>query len=146
MEVLKSLQVARCELQKREIKKSGRNKFSNYDYFELSDFLPELNEIMLNNNLVSNTEITENKAFLDIISIIDNSKLQFVCPVSMPEMKGANAIQVCGAVITYVRRYLLMMAFEIVESDGIDCNKLDNEVKQDQKINKKRLRCKKTIR
>ena len=37
----------RCALQKKNLKKSGKNKFAGFDYFELADFLPTLNELML---------------------------------------------------------------------------------------------------
>ena len=46
MNVFEKLQKARVDLQKKELKKSGKNTYSNYDYFQLADFLPELNEIM----------------------------------------------------------------------------------------------------
>jgi hypothetical protein len=127
MKVYKSLQIARCELQSKEIKKSGQNKFSNYDYFELQDFLPAINEIMNNNNLCSQLIIEKDKAELIVIHCEDDSKLSFQCPVVSITLKGANEIQSQGAVITYIRRYLMMMAFEIVESDWIDGNKQDND-------------------
>ena len=31
----------RVDLQKSKIKKSGKNKFAGFDYYELSDFLPK---------------------------------------------------------------------------------------------------------
>ena len=37
----------RVKLQNAKLKKSGKNKFAGFDYFELSDFLPKLNELML---------------------------------------------------------------------------------------------------
>ena len=36
------------------------------------------------------------------------------------ELKGANAIQALGGVQTYLRRYLYMNAFDIVEADMFD--------------------------
>ena len=35
-------------------------------------------------------------------------------------LKGSNKIQALGSSHTYLRRYLYLTAFEIVESDGID--------------------------
>ena len=37
----------RVKLQNSKLKKSGKNKFAGFDYFELADFLPTLNELML---------------------------------------------------------------------------------------------------
>ena len=36
----------RCALQSSNIKKSGKNKFQGFTYYELSDFLPMLNVLM----------------------------------------------------------------------------------------------------
>ena len=41
----------RVELQKTKLKKSGKNKFAGFDYYELSDFLPKLNELMSQYNI-----------------------------------------------------------------------------------------------
>ena len=53
MNIYKKIQQARVELQKMGIKKSGHNKFANFDYFELKDFLPKVNEIFLDLKLFS---------------------------------------------------------------------------------------------
>ena len=45
LEVYVKLAVARAKLRGRALKKSGRNKFANYDYFELGDFLHPTLEI-----------------------------------------------------------------------------------------------------
>ena len=128
--ILKQLQDARCDLQKKELKKSGKNKYSNYNYFELSDFLPAINECMKNHNISSSTKINNDQAELIVYNSEDiNDKLIFTCPVSVPEMKGANSIQAIGAMITYVRRYLWMMVFEIVEHDIIDSQAFNTEEK-----------------
>ena len=37
----------RVDLQNSKLKKSGKNEFAGFDYFELADFLPRLNELML---------------------------------------------------------------------------------------------------
>jgi len=42
---MKKLLQARVLLQKKKIKKTGFNKYTNQKYFELSDFLPIANEI-----------------------------------------------------------------------------------------------------
>jgi len=43
--VHKKLMQARVELQAMPLKKSGHNKFAGYNYFELGDFLPQVNSI-----------------------------------------------------------------------------------------------------
>ena len=51
MKVYSSLQKCRVELQKKNLKKSGHNKFAGYTYYELADVLPTINQLMLENNL-----------------------------------------------------------------------------------------------
>ena len=38
----------RVKLQNSKLKKTGKNTFAGFDYFELSDFLPRLNELRRN--------------------------------------------------------------------------------------------------
>lgn len=121
MNIYEKLQKCRVELQKTKMKKSGKNTFSKYEYFELGDFLPRINELMLENGLTSvfafNSEISS-------LTIIDTQKtedcIEFSSPVAMAELKGCVPIQNIGATQTYMRRYLYVMAFEIVEHDVVN--------------------------
>ena len=45
MSVYKKLQQARLKLQSTALKKSGKNKFAGFEYFELGDFLPTIQTI-----------------------------------------------------------------------------------------------------
>ena len=45
MSVHNKLMHARMMLQGTQMKKSGLNKFAGYSYFELSDFIPEIQKI-----------------------------------------------------------------------------------------------------
>ena len=57
----------RVDLQNSKIKKSGKNKFAGFDYFELADFLPRLNELMLEEGINDNFKITNDLATLTLI-------------------------------------------------------------------------------
>ena len=59
MNVYGKLSKARLLLQQKKLKKSGKNKFSGFDYFELSDFLPSINEIFNEVGLCSQFYIQE---------------------------------------------------------------------------------------
>lgn len=120
MKVYSSLQKCRVELQKRNLKKSGHNKFAGYTYYELADVLPTINQLMLENNLCSFVNFNNEIATLTIVSIEDNSTITFTSPMSSASLKGCHDVQNLGAVQTYIRRYLYTNAFEIVESDALD--------------------------
>lgn len=117
------LQRARVALQNLNIKKSGENKYSGFKYFELKDFIPPLNEILLKNGLSTNFSIVEKQANLFVINT-DNPEenILFTSPIAEAPLKGCTPIQSVGAVHTYMKRYLYLNALEIVEDDILDKN------------------------
>lgn len=121
MNIYEKLQAARVDLQNKKLKKSGKNKFAGFDYFELSDFLPTINELFKQYKLFSQFIIADNQASLHII---DAEKIEDAVVFSMPtaelELKGCNKLQALGGVNTYLRRYLYLNALEIVEADLFD--------------------------
>ena len=115
------MQKARCEFQEKPLKKSGHNKFAGYRYFELGDFLPTINSLLEKYNLCSNISFDNDMATLTIVNAENtDEKLVFTSPMSNANLKGCHDVQNLGAVQTYLRRYLWVNAFEIVESDGLD--------------------------
>lgn len=120
MKVYISLQKCRVALQEMCLKKSGNNKYAGYTYFELGDFLPAVNKLMLENNLCSFVNFDNEMATLTIVSVEDNSSVTFSSPMSTANLKGCHDVQNLGAVQTYIRRYLYTNAFEIVENDVLD--------------------------
>jgi len=132
--VYQKIQFVRSELVRLNLKKTGRNDYSKFTYYELSDFLPALNELMNSNGLMtrfviqSKKENNPEKAVLDIFNS-DNptERVTFYSETADVEIGktkdgtgGAQLIQNLGGKITYMRRYLLMTAFEIVEGDSVD--------------------------
>ena len=131
MNIYEKLQQARCELQKMNIKKSGKNTFSKYDYFELKDFLPEINELFQKIKLCSIVSFNNDYATLEIVNTEKvDEKIIFTSPMKELDLKGANAIQSLGGVETYQRRYLYMTALEIVENDLFNSGKIEPQAEQ----------------
>ncbi len=120
MSIYSKLQKARVELQKVDMTKSGINTFSKYKYFELGDFMPHINRIMLEVGLCGAISFAETQAELVIFDTESDQKIVFYSPTADATVKGANAIQCLGSLHTYMRRYLWMLAFEIVEHDAVD--------------------------
>lgn len=124
MNVYQKLAIARAELGNRPLKKSGVNKYAGYSYFELNDFIGEINKIFKELNLISvfNIKVGElgvETAFLDIVNA-DNPEetIRFEASTAEAGMKGATPIQMLGAKHTYMRRYLWLEAMEIAENDA----------------------------
>lgn len=115
------IQSVRCALQDLNLKKSGNNKFAGYKYYELADFLPAVNQLLLDYKLMAQVSFTPEVATMTVINAENPAEqVIFTSPMAEANLKGAHAIQNLGAVETYQRRYLYMSAFEIVENDGLD--------------------------
>ena len=136
MNIYQKLQKCRVELQSTSLKKTGNNKFAGYTYYELGDFLPTINKLMMDNGLTSIVSFTTT-ATLTIINA-DNPEefVIFESPLADAQLKGCHPIQNLGAAQTYLRRYLYSNAFEIVEHDALDAttgkpDKTEDKPKQD---------------
>jgi len=119
-QVYAKLQKARIKLQQSAIKKSGHNKFAGYQYFELGDFLPTINEIFNELGLCSVISFDKELATLRVIDTDNGGSITFTSPMADAHLKGCHPIQNMGATQTYSRRYLYVSALEIVEHDALD--------------------------
>lgn len=118
MNIYEKMETAKVMLQKKELKKTGENKFSNYKYYELGDFMPAINEICLELKIFTKVNFDTDFATLTIIDIEKpESTLTYNSEMVKAELKGCNIIQALGGIQTYQRRYLYMNAFEISEND-----------------------------
>src|SRR3972149_9623008 len=115
--VYQKIQKVRRQLVELNLKKSGKNEYSRFTYYELGDFLPSLNKLMDENGLTTRFIIPhKDKAILEVInSDKPEEKIVFMSPTAEVEIGkkkdgtgGADPIQNLGGKITYMRRYLLM--------------------------------------
>ena len=124
----------RVALQSKNLKKSGKNKFAGFDYFELSDFLPTLNELMQKERVNDIFSIQNNMATLTLVKGEERQGyvipfVIFDTPVNtkkdkdtgeIKDLKSMQDIQYLGALNTYYKRYLYLNAFGITDGDVID--------------------------
>ena len=120
MNVYKKLIDARLRLQAKPMKKSGHNKFAGYQYFELGDFLPEIQKIFNEVGLVDTISFTADMAEMNIYDVEDGSFVTFTSPMGSAALKGCHEVQNIGACETYQRRYLYVTAMAIVEHDALE--------------------------
>lgn len=122
--LLEKIALTRFELSQSSLKKTGLNKDSNYRYFELGDFLPTLVMLMNKNGLITMFDLNADMATLRIINTdyLDES-WNFNIPVAEAKVPDGSDIQNLGAKITYLRRYLFMVAFEIAEDSVVEVEK-----------------------
>ena len=134
MTVYKKLQEARILLQNTKLNKSGKNKFAGYEYFELGDFLPQIQNICKDLGLCGVISFDNNMAYLQINDVEDGTSVMFTSPMSSAALKGCHDVQNLGAVQTYLRRYLWTNAFEIVEHDALDATMGSDPVKKSEAV------------
>jgi len=121
MNVYQKLNDAREQFHKAKLKKSGHNKFANYYYFELGDFVIPALEIFKQIGLTSIISFGKEEASM---TIVNNDKTEekiiITSPMSTAALKGCHEVQNLGAVQTYIRRYLWVAALEVLEHDALD--------------------------
>ena len=127
--VYQKLLEARVLFMEEDVKKSGKNMKMSYKYFELQDIVPVATPIFQKVGLLPVTTFTDDMAMMTIINIDDpsdcinfTSPMREIAPIVSNSTGGevTNAIQRLGSVETYQRRYLYMIALDIVESDSIE--------------------------
>lgn len=117
------LQEMRVSLQSLNVKKTGYNKHLNYNYYELGDFMPPINQLMKDQGVCSVVTYEPDVATLTLINAEKpEERIIFTSPMAEAKLGSAHPIQNLGAVETYQRRYLYMTAFEIVEADVLDAS------------------------
>ena len=130
--VYQKLLKARATFLKSEVTKSGKNMQLAFKYFELDDIVPIATRIFEEIGLISIVSFTEDVARMSIVNI-DNPEetVCFTAPfkslepiVSNTGKKATNEMQALGSSITYMRRYLYMIALDICEPDEIDSGML----------------------
>ena len=142
MNIYEKMQVVKKLLSDAELKKTGKNDYSNFEYYELSDILPAIITFCENYRLFTHVNFVKEystktitteesqvqekvkvgeSAVLTVINI-DNpeEKIEYSSDVKDLELKAANAIQNYGGIQTYSRRYLYINTFDIVKAKIFD--------------------------
>lgn len=150
MTIYHKIQKVKLELGSRELKKSGENTYSGFKYYELGDFLPSIIELCDKYGLCTKISFVESykwektdkdeivtsvpdgeRAVLTIINADKPDEIEeYECSVKTLTLKATNDIQNYGGVQTYLRRYLYMNAFDIVEADMFDSQEFEKKKKK----------------
>lgn len=135
--VYSALSKARLKISQSDITKNGQTesfKTKNgktmpaRDYLALKDITPLIVEACAEFNLVTKFGMDLEWVSLEVISCEDGSTIEFKVPANMAGNEvdmGAGGgqmhpIQRLGSSMTYMRRYLNLVAFDIVENDNIE--------------------------
>ena len=124
LNVYQKLNAARKLFQQSGAKKTGKNFSIGYAYFELEDIVPVATDIFCEVGIITIVSFTEDRGMMLVMNT-DNptpeQSITFQTPMRYADTnKGVNPVQALGSTHTYIRRYLYMMALDIVEADEID--------------------------
>ena len=84
MSIHKKLMEARVQLHSMNLKKTGRNDYAKYNYFELGDFMPHALQILAGLSVCGYVSFTEDVASLKLIDTEDNSEITITSPMRKP--------------------------------------------------------------
>ncbi len=120
--IFAKLMLARIEFHKIDIQKSGHNRFADYHYFELGDFLLPAMQCCADQGLVPVISFSKKYATMTVHDVFPESPginclFTITSPMATANLKACHPVQNLGAVETYERRYLWMTLMELVESD-----------------------------
>jgi hypothetical protein len=119
--VHRKLSQARQKFHTLALRKSGKNSFAGYDYFELGDFLVPALKVFDEVGLGATISFTSDTATMTIVDLdTPDQTIVITSPMGSAALKGCHEVQNIGAVETYQRRYLWVAALEIVEHDALD--------------------------
>ena len=121
MNLLQKIADIRVRLGEADIDKTGWNPHAKFKYFRLDDFMPIARKICREVGVLPVESFESDKAVMIVYDCDDlESSIRFECPCDKPNIPGANPTQAIGGMITYMRRYLWMILFEITEDDEFD--------------------------
>ncbi len=131
LNVYQRLLKARAMFLEANVQKTGKNMHLSFHYFELDDIVPPATRIFEEVGLIALPNFTNDTATITVVNT-DNpweESITFTAPfnqiapiVSNTGKQATNEMQALGSSITYMRRYLYMLALDICESDAIDAN------------------------
>ena len=121
MNIFEKIQTIRVKLAESGLKKGKKNEYAGYTYYELGDFLPALMQLCKEQKIFPVISFSAEMATLTVYDCEKaDAKVEITTPMSTAQLKACHPVQNLGAVQTYLRRYLYIAMFEIVESDKIE--------------------------
>lgn len=149
IKIMKKINDGRIYFQQQDIKKSGKNKYQHFNYFELQDIIPIKNEICTKFKIADYFifDIEKQNARLEIYDLEqDDHQEPVTFQILIPEpqeMNSTKRMQEIGALQTYSHRYLLLQFLDVTECDRIDATntaKITGENKTNKKVQKSKMK------
>lgn len=133
MTIYEKINLIRKRIKDANLKKTGKNTFAGFNYYELADFLPQTIDLENELGLISMFTLRDNESGdLVVCDTTTDAQVVFTVRVREANMKGALEIQRAGAENTYAKRYAYLNYLNLTESDQVD-NKDQSKVIDEKK-------------
>ena len=133
MTIYDKINTIRKRIKDANLKKTGKNAFAGFTYYELADFLPQTIDLENELGLISMFTLRDNEsADLIVCDTTSDSQVVFTVRVREANMKGALEVQKAGAENTYAKRYAYLNYLNLTELDQVD-NKDQSKVIDEKK-------------
>lgn len=144
MEIYRKLLKARDLIKNTKVKKEGKNTYSGYEYFTPSQISQLVHSACNEVGLLHLYKLeASDKGYTAKLMLVDIDKpdesIEFEIPTSIPDIKATNEAQKLGGAVTYSERYLLMIAFDIVDN-SLDFDTTENTKKSSDKEKKESIK------
>lgn len=140
MNIFQKLTYIQNDLLEIPIPKNGKNPFGNFKYYELEDLLPPILKLCKTYGctLFFDFPITDGECEKGVLNLINWIDKEDCIKVTVPfpkleKLPKMNYAQSSGTYQTYMKRYLILHTFDIVEKEIIDSGLLEEENKKQEK-------------
>ena len=129
MNVMQKLAKARLYFLNSKVSKSGKNMMLEFKYFELEDIVPTAIRIFSKVGLLAVDDLSGDPVSLTVFNADNPGEAPVIFRMPYREQDQiinksgkavTNPLQALGSSVTYLRRYLWMIALDITEPDSVD--------------------------
>lgn len=121
IEVYKKIHLVRAAIKASNLKKTGRNEYSKYDYYTPEQVDALVFDNCTKNKLFNKFELRrDDNGLYGQVTVVDlesGEDVDFVAATEMPEITATNASQQMGGCMTYSERYMLMFIYDIKDNN-----------------------------
>lgn len=132
MTIYEKLAKAKQQIANTEMKKAGKNSFSNYDYFTPEQVSMLVQKACDDNGLITLFSLKRNEfgeyGVLTVIDVAEGWEITVEWATAIPEIKATNVAQQIWGCMTYTERYLKMSLFWIIDNN-LDFDTTENTKK-----------------
>lgn len=147
MNIFQKLTYIQNDLLEMPIPKNGKNQFGGFTYYELEDLFPPILKLCKKYGctLYFNFPLLEGECHKGVLNLVNwNDKNDYIkVEIPFPKLEKLpkmNYAQVSGTYQTYMKRYLILHTFDIVEKEVLDSGVLEENIKKQTNTSKKPIK------